>query len=627
MRTCQKRLKKILLLLFLFFTAAELCPAQPAHPPLTLKALQQELDSAMKTQHIAGMMLSMVKRDSIVYIGGLGYANLETKTPVTGQHLFRLASISKMFTALGVLSLVKQGKINVDAHLKDVAPEISFENPWEATHPVTIGELMEHSTGFSDKSPFEEMNDSKHPYPGIAGIQVFKKFMRSRWRPGESHAYSGVNYAILEYVIEKVSGQSINDYLQQNVFQPLQMPYANIFLNEDGGGAYSKAYIMRDGRLQLVPHQPGYKAAYASMHGSAVDMANALRVYLNNGKTSAGQFLTAAILQDAETPHTYLSAKAGLMATYGYGNECYELDGYLFRGHLGAMAGYLSAFLYNRQLGLGYAFSINTFNEAFFRWADERIRAFLLKDIPPVPASSIQYSINTKIVKPFEGYYRLANPGQLYSGFFESLQNTLQVKQQGNNLGVRILLKAGLQWIPADSRGQWFADPGSRTAMNGLLRDTKGAPVIVHGTMYFKKINVWQAWAPIISFIGSIVILLSSLLVCICVRLAFVFRKIQTPAFLLVLSPVMVAIGILVIVLAITHILDDMVAGVSMHNNRLLWLAGTYMVAAFAICNAVLLALQWKRLGRFAKIYFSLTAMAGLYLFAVLLLNNWYQPV
>jgi CubicO group peptidase (beta-lactamase class C family) len=620
MNSCTRPLLIVLVLAF----CARLCSAQALHPPQTLAALRQELDSAMKAQHVAGMMLAMVKMDSVLYRGGIGYADPGNKIPVTDKHLFRLASISKMFTALGILSLVKEGKLSVNTRLAAIAPEIPFDNPWEHTNPVTIGKLMEHSTGFSDKSPFEEMNDSKKLYLGLAGLQVFEKFMHSRWRPGESHAYSGVNYAILEYVLEKVSGQSINDYLQQKVFQPMRMPSANMYLNEDGSGPYSKGYIMRDGNLQLVPHQPGYKAAYASMHGSATDMASALQVYLHSGQTGDGQFLTAAILEDATTPHTYLSAKAGLIDSYAYGNECYELNGYMFRGHRGAMAGYLSAFLYNRQLGLGYSFSINTFNESFYRWADERIRAFLLKGVAAAPVPDTHFTVNTKAIAPFEGYYRLSNPGQLYSGFFESLQNTLQVKQLGNKLGVHILLEADLQWIPADSIGRWFADPGSHTPVNGLLRDADGAPVIVHGTMYFKKINAWQAWAPIVLFIGSVLILLSSLLVCIGVRLVFIFKKIKIPAFLLLLSPVMVALGLLIIVLAITRILDDMVAGVSMHTNRQLWITGIYMIAVFAVCNACLLAFQWRGLNRLSKIYFSLTAMAGLYAFAVLLMNHWY---
>jgi CubicO group peptidase (beta-lactamase class C family) len=620
----QNLLQRLLLTTLILAGSAGLSIAQPLPAPKTLNELRQELDSAMKAQHVAGMMLTMVNRDSILYMGGIGYADLENRIPVNEKHLFRLASISKMFTALGVLSMVKEGKLSVNTRLASIAPEIDVDNPWESANPVTIGQLMEHSTGFSDKSPFEEINDSKKLYTGLSGIQVFEKFMHSRWRPGESHAYSGVNYAILEYVIEKISGKSINDYLQQKVFQPLRMPYANMYLNEDGGGLYGKAYILHDGRLQLVPHQPGYKAAYASLHGSAVDMAHALSVYLNDGKTATSQFLTGAIMQDAEKPHTYLSAKHGLLNTYAYGNECYELDGHVFRGHRGAMAGYLSAFLYNRQLGLGYSFSINTFNEAFYQWADERIRSFLLAGTTATPALNTHYTINTKAIAPYEGYYRLHNPGQLYSGFFERLQNTLQVKQQGNRLGVHILLRAALQWEPADSTGRWFADPGSRTAMNGLLRDTDGEQVIVHGTMYFKKISAWQAWTPIVLSAGSVLILLSSLLVCIVVRLVFIVKKIQTPAFLLLLSPVMAAIGLLIIALAITRILEDMAAGISMHTNRQLWLAGSYMLAVFTICNASLLVFQWLQLSSLSRIYFSFTALSGLYIFAVLLLNHWY---
>ena len=153
--------------------------------------------------------------------------------------------------SLCILNLVKEGKLATNTKLKEIAPEVPFRNKWEATNPVTIAELMEHSTGFSDKSPFEEYNFSGREFAGLEGLRVFQQFMVSKWKPGESHSYSNVNYMILSYIIEKISRKSINNYLRENVFAPLGMPFANVNLKEDGTDAYCKGYLWKEDHFSV----------------------------------------------------------------------------------------------------------------------------------------------------------------------------------------------------------------------------------------------------------------------------------------------------------------------------------------------------------------------------------------
>jgi hypothetical protein len=169
--------------------------------------------------------------------------------------------------------------------------------------------------------------------------------------------------------------------------------------------------------FRLVPHQPAFNAGYSSLNISALDFAHALKAYLNNWKTPSGQFLSSHILEKTETPRTYLSARAGLKNTYGYGNESSELSGQIFRGHRGAIGGFLSAFLYNRQLGLGYAFALNTHNESFYRYADHLISQFVLRNIQK-PAATLTYPLNAAAAKPYLGYYRLKQSEPIIYRFF-----------------------------------------------------------------------------------------------------------------------------------------------------------------------------------------------------------------
>ena len=598
--------------------------AQELLVPTAIEELKKQLSKEMVKQHVPGMMLTLVTKDSVLFAGGIGFANLEKKIPVNENHLFRQASIAKLFVALGILNLVKNGKLRIDTKLKDIAPEVPFTNKWEATNPITIAELMEHSTGFSDKSPFEEYNFSDKKFPGIEALNVFKNFMVSKWQPAQNHSYSNVNYIILGYLVEKISGKSVNDYLHEKIFIPLGMSSSNMHLTDDGTDTYSKGYVWKENHFQLVPHAPQYSAANGSLNACAIDYAHALRAFLANWQTPSGQFLSKEILDDSETPHTYLSAKTGFKNSYAYGNECRDIEGHIFRGHMGAIGSYLSAFLYNREAGLAFALSINTNNESFMMYAQELVGRYLMEHLskPVVPAA---YPVNASAVKPYLGYYRLSNPAQLYSGFFDGLQNTFRLTQQGNMLNVHIIGRGSMKWQSADSTCVLYKYENCINPRIVFLTDFDQQPAITDGTMYFTKISAWEAWSPIVLFAGSSLILLCSLVVGFINLVLFIFKKKLRPQWLLRLAPAFATVGLLIIAMVIPRLLEHMQSATSMDTLFIWWTAGKYIFACFEVAALLLLLFRWKGVGSiWLKFYLSLTAFAGCYLLGVLLVNHWY---
>jgi CubicO group peptidase (beta-lactamase class C family) len=591
--------------------------------PRTLNELKARLETQMQKQHIAGMMLAIVNKDSILFTGGFGYSDLEKKTSVTDKHLFRGSSITKLFVALGILNLIKDGKLSVKSKLKDIAGEIPFENKWETASPVTIEQLMEHTTGFSDKSPFEEYNFSGKQYTGIEAVKVFEKFMVSKWKPGERHSYSGVNYAILDYIIEKVSGKPTREYLQQKVFRPLGMPYANVNLTDDDSGKFSKGYVWKEDHFQQVPHQPAFNAGYSSLNISALDFAYALKAYLNDFQTPVGQFLSKDILEDSEIPHTYLSARAGLRNSYAYGNELIGSGEQVFRGHRGAIGGYLSAFLYNRKLGLGYAFALNTHNEAFYQYADHLISQFVLQHTEK-PSRILTYPVNKSAVNSYLGYYRLSNPSQLYTGFFESLTNTFKVEPAGNDLDVQIISRGSMLWQAVDHTGLKYKDKYATNSQILFLKDSDNNPVIVDGTLFFEKTTVLGAWAPIVLFAVSIFVLISTVAFGVFNFFFFIIKKIPQKQVLIRLLPAISTVGLLIILLSGTQLFDHMREATSMNGVFLSWLLGKWLFVLCTPTTVILLIHRWKLFkSKLLKIYLVLAVFSSCYLLIILLVNNW----
>ena len=622
MTTCKKVLLTLIIFLNGFFIQNVFAQEPPT--PKTIAELKSMLVSEMGKQHIAGMILTLVTHDSVLYAGGLGYANVEKKIPVTEKHLFRQASITKLFTALGILNLVNEGKLTVNTRLKDIAPEIPFENEWEKTYPVTIAHLMEHTTGFDDKTPLEEYNYSGEKISGLDALKVFKEFMKSKWKPGERLAYSGVNYAILAYVIEHISDQPFQEYLRQKVFPPLGMADANVYLSGDDSGAYSKGYVWKDNHYQYVPHLPQYNPGYGSLNANALDFAHALSAYLNDWRTPNGQFLTKVMLEDSETPHTYLSAQAGMKNTYAYGNENADFNGRMFRGHGGAIGGYLSGFYYNRELGLGYAFSFNTFNQGFHGYANDLINRFLTQNLSQVTKAAT-YPINKKTIESYLGYYRLSNLNHSNTAHFEGLKNTFKLEHNQDKLVANFLLGGSMVWKAADKSGLKFKNEWSSNSHILFLKDSDDNQVIVDNTLYIKKISAIEAWTPVVLLCFSLILLVSSLLFGIICILLFFFNKINRSTLLLRLSPAVSVLGLFMIIWASSKFFEQMSVCGPIYTTTFVWTLGKYIFALFSLGTLILLILRWKSIkSQWLKGYLTFVCFGGCYLLGLLVMNHWY---
>src|SRR5271167_2936203 len=136
--------------------------SKTASAPPPVRANVNELKSAvaaiLKKNNVPGAGIALVTKDHVVWTGGVGEAEVATNRDVTADTMFRVGSITKSFVALSALQLAERGKLSLDEKIADVAPEVPVVNPWEATNPVTLANLLEHTAGFDDL-PFAEFYD------------------------------------------------------------------------------------------------------------------------------------------------------------------------------------------------------------------------------------------------------------------------------------------------------------------------------------------------------------------------------------------------------------------------------------------------------------------------------------
>src|SRR5258708_18517361 len=180
-------------------------------------ALDRIATEELAKQKIPGMSVVVVKDDSVVYAKGFGVASAESKFPVTADTLFRVGSMTKMFTATAALLLSEQGRLRLDApvgnYVYDLDPKIG---------QVTPQQLLSHTAGLIDEAPAYGLHDETSLRSRVASWNESVFFSK----PGRVFSYSNPGYALLGRVIEVIKGEPYADAMDKLVFQRLGMAHA-----------------------------------------------------------------------------------------------------------------------------------------------------------------------------------------------------------------------------------------------------------------------------------------------------------------------------------------------------------------------------------------------------------------
>ena len=270
--------------------AAETAPATPAvqaapaAPALTREDLEPWLDGlmpfALERGNIAGAVVVVVKDGQTLLQKGYGYSDVEKRTPVDPETtLFRPGSVSKLFTWTAVMQLVEQGKLDLDA---DVNKYLDFKiPPGPDGEPITLRNIMTHTPGF-EEAVKELITDDPSRLVSIG--ESVKRWVPNRiFKAGTMPAYSNYATALAGYLVERTSGLSFDDYLDQNILGPLGMRNSSFRqpLPEALLANMSKGYKDASGKPQ------GYElismAPAGSLAATGSDMARFMIAHLQNG--------------------------------------------------------------------------------------------------------------------------------------------------------------------------------------------------------------------------------------------------------------------------------------------------------------------------------------------------------
>jgi CubicO group peptidase (beta-lactamase class C family) len=400
--------------------------------PKTLEDLQNAMKGVIEKDHVAGAGVALVSYGQLLWCGGIGKADLAANRDATCDTEFRVGSISKTFVALALLKLQEEGKINLYARLKDVAPEIPVKNRWESSSPVRIVNLLEHTAGLDDMEPAEVYN--RRDRADFPLLEVFKRFQEPqvvRWPPGTRFSYSNPGYGIAGYLIEKITRQPFDAYIQQHILASLEITVGDFRLTDANRAALAQGY--EDNPPRAVPYKNIYLRPADDMKASPGELAKLVLLFLRRGRMEQGQLVTPETIARMEYPETVSSSKHGLRLGYGLANYTESEGGVITHGHDGGIDGFLSTYRYMPEQNWGYVVLLNStasvqaLDDLNFLAID-----FLSKDFPKRQQPVIPLSANE--LKKFRGYYRPRAPRRQLLAFLEELTGGTWIRVKDGKL-------------------------------------------------------------------------------------------------------------------------------------------------------------------------------------------------
>ena len=364
---------------------AAAAPAEPAHD-LTKADLEAFLDGfmpyAIGRGDIAGAEVVVVKDGAVLFEKGYGVSNVKTQAPVDPKRtMFRPGSISKLFTWTAVMQQVEQHKIDLDA---DINTYLDFKIPDAYGKPITMRDLMTHRPGFEETIKDLLAVDPKKIMPLR---EALARWVPERmFPPGEVPAYSNYGAALAGYIVQRVSGEPFEQYIERHIFQPLHMDHSTFRQPLPGKfeADMSKGYDKASGDpkpYELIPMSPA-----GALATTGDDISRFMLAHLNNGSYDGAQILkpeTAKMMHGIVYPVPDGTLPMGL----GFYHE--DRNGYDIVGHGGDTVYFHSDLHLILDKGVGFYVSQNSAGKPGQSIRGPLFKAFMDRYFPAPPQASL----------------------------------------------------------------------------------------------------------------------------------------------------------------------------------------------------------------------------------------------
>jgi len=331
--------------------------------PMVISAQENNAEAAiqqiMQEIPVMGMSVAVVIENKIIYTHAFGLKDAETKSPLTNENIFRIASISKSFSATAIMQLVEADKIDLD---QDVSELFGFKirNPKFPETIITLRLMLSHLSSINDSQGYFTL-DSINPAKSDNWFKCYNNY-----EPGKGYNYCNLNFNMIGTIIEKISGERFDSYIQKHILDPLQLyggyyvegldktKFASIYEYQTDAAKFIASPLAYAPRTEeIANYVMGYSTPIFSPTGgmkiSAKDLATYMMMHANNGKFNGVRIISKKSSIEMQTP---LSDNRN----YGFAIETTTklIDGKVMVGHTGSAYGLYSAMFFNPDEKFGF---------------------------------------------------------------------------------------------------------------------------------------------------------------------------------------------------------------------------------------------------------------------------------
>lgn len=354
---------KYLLISFLIIGSITQSKAQNEKAEADLKAVMEKYSAV-------GAAVAVVKEGKIIYTQAFGLKDLENKMPLTDQDIFRIASISKSFSATSIMQLVEAGKISLDDDFGDLVG-FKIRNPKFPEQKITLKMALSHTSGLNDSQGYLNL-DVINPDKNANWAKCYNDYA-----PGSKFDYCNLNFNLIGTIIEKKSGERFDNYVKNHVLKPLGL-YAGYCVDSLDSTRFVKLYeyhpetknytlsptAYAPRREEIANYVMGYTTPIFSPTGgmkiSATDLARYMIMHMNYGTANGIKIVSK---KSAKKMQTALTSDEGYGLALRTADEL--IPGVKLHGHTGSAYGLYSTMFFNPKEKFGFVIITNGINATY----------------------------------------------------------------------------------------------------------------------------------------------------------------------------------------------------------------------------------------------------------------------
>jgi CubicO group peptidase (beta-lactamase class C family) len=318
----------------------------------------RDIDSIIKGHQVVGLSVAVVKKGKLIYTHSFGFKNKENNELLQDNSLFRIASISKSFSATSIMQLVEAGKLSMDDDISDLIG-FRIRNPKYPDRVITLRMLMSHRSSINDSQGyfvFDAINPAKNP----DWAKCYNEYP-----PDSGYQYCNLNYNIVGAVIERKSGERFDQYVKKHVLDPLGL-YGGYCVDSLDKSRFATLYEYDDSLKQFTPAAGAYNprseeirnyvmgvstpvfSPTGGMKISAPDLARYMIMHMQQGKFNGKRIISKKSAGIMQTPRGKEGYGLALLRTEKL------IKGYEMRGHTGSAYGLYSAMFFHPKKKFGF---------------------------------------------------------------------------------------------------------------------------------------------------------------------------------------------------------------------------------------------------------------------------------